>query len=85
MVGLRRSVVNWLSASALGAVAAAIIAATTPPAQAAVVDLHRAAPRAGAVPSRADNSSRGTTPLLRSLQAMLARRARRQKPAHFTS
>jgi hypothetical protein len=74
-----------LSACALGAASAAIIAATTPPAQAATVDMHQVAPRARVVPCRADSTSRGATPLLRSLQAMLARRGRRQRPAHFTS
>ncbi len=85
MVGLRRSVVNWLSACALGAAAAAIIATTTPPAQAAAVDTHPAAPRASVVPCQPDSTSGGATPLLRSLQAMLARRARRQRPDHLTS
>jgi Mg-chelatase subunit ChlD len=37
------------------------------------------------VPCQPDSTSGGATPLLRSLQAMLARRARRQRPDHLTS
>lgn len=85
MVGLRRSVVIWLSACALGAASVAIIAATTTPARAAGLEARQATPRAGTLPGQANRATRAATPLLRSMQAMLARRARRQRPAHFTS
>lgn len=85
MVGIRRSVVNWLSVCAVSAVAAGVIVATTPTAHAQSVEPRPAAPRPTASPTRQAGMAGAGTPLVRSVQAMLARRARRQNPGRFTS
>lgn len=85
MVGIRRSVVNWLSVCAVSAVAAGVIAATTPTAHAQSVEPRPAAPRPTASPARQAGMTGVGATLVHSVQAMLARRARRQNPRRLTS
>ncbi len=85
MIGLRKSLLNWLSVCALSVAAVAVIAATTPTAHAQSVEPQPVAPRPTASPARQTGMAGAGSTLMRSVQAMLARRARRQNPGRFTS